>query len=72
MVVKIITTIIATGSRFALIESGLSCALLNRVTYYELNILRRRVRSVLNRLSTDDLYAWDGSQPRRNKEILQT
>jgi hypothetical protein len=70
--VKIVTTIIATGSRFALIESGLSCALLNRVTYYELNILRRRVRSVLNRLSTDDLYASDGSQPPRNKEILQT
>jgi hypothetical protein len=53
-------------------ERYLSCALLNRVTYYELDILRRRVRSVLNRLSTDDLYAWDGSQPPRNKEILQT
>jgi hypothetical protein len=26
------------------------CALLNRITYYELDILRRRVRSVLNRL----------------------
>jgi hypothetical protein len=54
------------------IERYLSCALLNRVTYYELDILRRRVRNVLNRLSTDDLYAWDGSQPPRNKEILQT
>jgi hypothetical protein len=31
-------------------ERYLSCALLNRITYYELDILRRRVRSVLNRL----------------------
>jgi hypothetical protein len=46
--------------------------LLNRITYYELDILRRRVRSVLNRLGTDALYAWDGSQPPRNKEVLQT
>ena len=53
-------------------ERYLSCALLNRVTYYELDILRRRVRSVLNRLGTDDLYGWDGSQPPRNKEVLQT
>jgi hypothetical protein len=27
--------------------------LLNRITYYELDILRRRVRNVLNRLGTD-------------------
>ncbi len=53
-------------------ERYLSCALLNRITYYELDILRRRVRSVLNRLGTDALYAWEGSQPPRNKEVLQT
>ena len=52
-------------------ERYLSCALLNRITYYELDILRRRVRSVLNRLGTDALYAWEGSQPPRNKEVLQ-
>ena len=46
--------------------------MLNRITYYELDILRRRVRSVLNRLGTDALYAWEGSQPARNKEVLQT
>jgi hypothetical protein len=46
-------------------ERYLSCALLNRITYYELDILRRRVRSVLNMLGTDALYAWEGSQPPR-------
>ena len=30
------------------------------------------MRSVLNRLGTDALYAWEGSQPPRNKEVLQT
>jgi hypothetical protein len=34
-------------------EVFLSCAMLNRITYYELDILRLRVRSVLNRLGTD-------------------
>jgi hypothetical protein len=53
-------------------ERYLSCALLNRVAYYELDILRRRLPTVLNRLGSDDLYAWDGSQPPRNKEVLQT
>ena len=53
-------------------ERYLSCALLNRITYYELDILRRRVRSVLNRLGTDSLYAWEGSQPPRNREVLQS
>jgi len=53
-------------------ERYLSCALLNRITYYELDILRRRVPTVLNRLGSDDFYAGDGSQPPRNKEVLQT
>jgi hypothetical protein len=62
----------ATGGGRTPTERYLSCALLNRITYYELDILRRRVRSVLNRLGTDALYAWEGSQPPRNKEVLQT
>lgn len=53
-------------------ERYLSCALLNRITYYELDILRRRVPTVLNRLGSDDFYAGEGSQPPRNKEVLQT
>jgi hypothetical protein len=46
--------------------------LLNRITYYKLDILRRWVRSVLNSLDTDVPYGWEGSQPPRNKEVLQT
>ena len=61
-----------TGGGRTPTERYLSCALLNRITYYELDILRRRVRSVLNKLGTDALYGWDGSQPPRNKEVLQT
>jgi hypothetical protein len=61
-----------TGGGRTPTERYLSCALLNRITYYELDILRRRVRSVLNRLGTDVLYAWEGSQPHRNKEVLQS
>ena len=30
------------------------------------------MRSVLNKLGTDALYGWEGSQPPRNKEVLQT
>ena len=62
----------ATGGGRTPTERYLSCALLNRITYYELDILRRRVRSVLNKLGTDALYGWEGSQPPRNKEVLQT
>jgi hypothetical protein len=61
-----------TGGGRTPTERYLSCALLNRITYYELDILRRRVRSVLNKLGTDALYGWEGSQPPRNKEVLQT
>ena len=46
----------ATGGGRTPTERYLSCALLNRITYYELDILRRRVRSVLNKLGTDALY----------------
>ena len=62
----------STGGGRTPTERYLSCALLNRITYYELDILRRRVRSVLNKLGTDALYGWEGSQPPRNKEVLQT
>jgi hypothetical protein len=62
----------ATGGGRTPTERYLSCALLNRITYYELDILRRRVRNVLNKLGTDALYGWEGSQPPRNKEVLQT
>jgi hypothetical protein len=62
----------STGGGRTPTERYLSCALLNRITYYELDILRRRVRSVLNKLGTDGLYGWEGSQPPRNKEVLQT
>jgi hypothetical protein len=45
----------------------LSCALLNRITYYELDILRRRVSSVLNRLGTDALL-WVGGVPAASQQ----
>lgn len=52
----------------------LSCALLNRITFYELENLRRLVPAVLNKLETDALYDSDehGSEPERNQEVLQT
>lgn len=51
----------------------LCCALLNRITFYELENLRRTVPTVLNGLSSDDLYDSDkhGSEPERNQEVLQ-
>jgi hypothetical protein len=55
------------------VERYLSCALLNRITFYELDVLRLAVPSVLNELPTDTFYpVGDGSQPSRNKEILQS
>jgi hypothetical protein len=51
----------------------LSCALLNRITFDELERLRGAVPTVLNGLDTDDLYPEDrGSEPERNQEVLQT
>jgi hypothetical protein len=61
-----------TGGGRRPIERYLSCALLNRITYYELDILRRRVRGVLNKLGTDALYVVGSGPSRLNKEILQT
>jgi hypothetical protein len=68
-------------SRFAPDVSGgrlptpryLSCALLNRITFDELERLRGSVPEVLNGLETDNLYAEDnGSEPERNQEVLQS
>lgn len=51
----------------------LSIALLNRITFHELDILRRLVPAVLNGLGTDDLYDTEnGSEPLRNLEVLQS
>ena len=51
----------------------LSCALLNRISFDELERLRGSVHEVLNGLATDDLYPEDnGSEPERNQEVLQT
>ncbi|MCW5547376.1 MAG: hypothetical protein KIT44_00260 [Opitutaceae bacterium] len=51
----------------------LSCALLNRITFDELERLRGVVPDVLNGLPTDKLYpVEDGSEPERNQEVLQS
>jgi hypothetical protein len=55
------------------VERYLSCSLLNRITFYELDVLRQVVPRVLNALPTDSFYPIDeGSQPQRNKEVLQS
>lgn len=53
-------------------ERYLSCALLNRITYFELESLRNVVAGVLNRLPTDSLYPNGSSQPPRPQEVLQS
>jgi hypothetical protein len=50
----------------------LSCGLLNRIRFDELERLRRSVPGVINKQSTDDLYEGEGSQPQRNQEVLQS
>lgn len=54
------------------IERYLSCALLNRITYSELEALREAVPEVLNGLPNDALYPAGTSQPPRNQEVLQS
>ena len=54
------------------VERYLSAALLNRVTHYELDVLRRVAPEAVNGLPTDELYAGEGSQPQRSKEVLQS
>ncbi len=53
-------------------ERYLSCALLNRITYFELEQLRNVVAGVLNRLPSDRLYPDGSSQPPRPQEVLQS
>lgn len=51
----------------------LSCALLNRITFDELERLRGTMPEVLNGLDSDSLYpAESGSEPERSKEVLQS
>jgi hypothetical protein len=52
------------------IQRYLSCSLLNRITFSELDQLRK-VPGILNGLSTDSDYP-PGAEPKRNKEILQS
>ncbi|MCA9394291.1 MAG: hypothetical protein KC900_08815 [Candidatus Omnitrophica bacterium] len=55
------------------IQRYLSCILLNRITFYELNSLREILPGVMNDLETDDIYDINrGSEPERNKEVLQS
>lgn len=55
------------------VERYLSCSLLNRITFYELDALRAVAPEVLNGLSTDAIYTdSEGCQPQRNQEVLQS
>jgi len=54
------------------VERYMSCGLLNRITFYELDQLRAVVPEILNGLSTDGLYPAGSSQPQRNQEVLQS
>jgi hypothetical protein len=54
------------------IQRYLSLSLLNRITFAELDQLREMVPEVLNGLDTDSIYEGDGSEPQRNREVLQT
>jgi hypothetical protein len=55
------------------VERYLSCSLLNRIAFYELDTLRAAAPEVLNGLPTDNLYPESGGfQPQRNQEIFQS
>lgn len=54
------------------VERYLSCNLLNRITFYELEQIRGVFPDVMNGLPTDDLYPEGSSQPQRNQEVLQS
>lgn len=60
------------GGRLPL-QRYLSCALLNRITFYELDQLRTLIPEVLNNLPLDSLYNADnGSEPERSNEVYQS
>jgi len=54
------------------IQRYLSNALLNRITYFELEQLRVKWPGVLNGLANDSLYPVGGSEPPRNREVVQS
>jgi hypothetical protein len=55
------------------IQRYLSIALLNRITFSELDILRRFIPSIMNNLVSDNFYPREGgSEPERNAEVLQS
>ncbi|MBE3045357.1 hypothetical protein IMZ48_22970 [Candidatus Bathyarchaeota archaeon] len=54
------------------VERYLSCGLLNRITYFELEAIRRLHPRVLNGISTDEFYPEGSSQPNRAQEVLQS
>jgi hypothetical protein len=60
----------ALGGRLPVVRY-LSCALINRVTSFELDAVRVAVPQVLNGLPTDDYYRIN-TEPERNKEVLQS
>jgi hypothetical protein len=62
----------AGGGRLP-IQRYLSLALLNRITFFELNQLRKPFPAVRNNLKEDALYdANVGSEPPRNMEVVQS
>jgi hypothetical protein len=60
----------ASGKGRLPIQRYLSCSLLNRITFAELDQLRV-LPNILNGLPTDNIYPV-GGEPARNKEILQS
>jgi hypothetical protein len=62
----------SSGGRLP-VQRYLSCSLLNRIRFDELERLRYSVPGILNVMTTDDLYDdGEGSQPQRNQEVLQS
>ena len=62
----------AGGGRLP-IQRYLSLALLNRITFFEFDLLRKSFPAVVNNLKTDALYdANIGSEPPRNLEVVQS
>jgi hypothetical protein len=53
------------------IQRYLSVNLLNRITFYELEAVRKKVPEVLNNMKSDSFYQ-TGEEPERNREVLQT
>ncbi len=55
------------------IQRYASVALLNRITFFELDQLRGLLPAILNNLPNDGLYSSEnGSEPQRNLEVVQS